>query len=68
MLHTDHSTDLLTTGAAGRIAGRAAETIRSWANAGLLPLAARTESGVRLYRREDVERVAMELRERRERR
>ncbi len=55
----------LTTGSAARVAGKAAETIRYWANTGRLPIAALTETGVRLFRREDVERVALEQRERR---
>ncbi len=49
----------LTTTDAARIAGVAANTIRLWERLGRLP-ALRTASGVRLFARADVERVAAE--------
>lgn len=54
----EQSDRLLTTTAAARLAERASETIRKWARDGRLNVAYRTESGVRLYRREDVLRAA----------
>lgn len=47
----------LTTGAAGRLVGRSAETIRNWAKSGRLPFE-RTESGIRLYNADDVRAAA----------
>jgi DNA-binding transcriptional MerR regulator len=50
----------LTTTGAARLAGRSAETIREWARRGILtPVMA--PSGIRIYRREDVEPVASEM-------
>lgn len=51
--------DYLTTQGAARLAERSSETIRRWANTGRLPVA-RTESGMRLFQREDVLRVVAE--------
>lgn len=47
----------LTTGGAARVAGAAAETIRSWERRGWLA-AERTASGLRLFNETDVLRVA----------
>ena len=47
----------VTVAGAARIAEVSEETIRAWANSGLLQVE-RTESGVRLFEREDVERAA----------
>jgi excisionase family DNA binding protein len=56
LLTTVETEQLLTTADAARLANVAGETIRGWANTGKLP-AIRTVSGVRLFRRTDVERV-----------
>ena len=53
----NHASDFLTTTDAARIAGVAANTIRLWERLGKIP-AQRTASGVRLFRLEDVQRVA----------
>jgi DNA-binding transcriptional MerR regulator len=50
---------LVTTSTAAQIAGRAESTIRLWADRGDLP-SVRLPSGIRLYDRRDVERVARE--------
>lgn len=47
---------LLTTTDAARLANVSGETIRSWANSGKLP-SQKTASGIRLFRRADIERV-----------
>jgi DNA-binding transcriptional MerR regulator len=52
----------LTTTDAARMIGVASETVRQWENIGKLQ-AFRTASGVRLFARADVERVAREYRE-----
>jgi DNA-binding transcriptional MerR regulator len=50
----------LTVGDVARALDVAAETIRLWDRLGKLPATVRTESGIRLFRREDVERFAKE--------
>ena len=57
--------ELLSVSEAARLAGVAPDTIRLWTRTGRLPLAGRTEGGVRLLNRQDVLRVAAE-RERRQ--
>jgi hypothetical protein len=52
--------ELLTTADAARIAVRTPETIRRAADAGRIRVALRTVSGVRLFRRADVERFRRE--------
>jgi DNA-binding transcriptional MerR regulator len=52
--------ELLMTGDAARICGVVPDTIRLWNRKGKLLEAHRTERGVRLYRRSDVEAVAKE--------
>jgi DNA-binding transcriptional MerR regulator len=49
---------LLSTSDAGRILGVAAATVRLMQRRGDLPLAARTEGGIYLFRRADVEQLA----------
>jgi DNA-binding transcriptional MerR regulator len=60
MLQAVINNELVTTASAARLAQRASETIRHWANTGRLPVAYRTDTGVRIFRREDVLRVARE--------
>jgi hypothetical protein len=55
--------DLLTTGMVARWLARAEETVRGYVRSGRLP-AIRTVTGIRLYRRIDVSRLAEELRAR----
>jgi excisionase family DNA binding protein len=50
--------DLMTSSDAARILGLSSDMVRLLARRGALPIAARTIGGVRLFRREDVERVA----------
>jgi DNA-binding transcriptional MerR regulator len=57
--------DLLTTSAVARLLELSAESVRAFERAGKL-LATRTESGMRLFRRADVERLAAERRRRRQ--
>lgn len=59
---------LLSPSDAARILGVVPATVRAMALSGRLPPATMTESGIRLFRREDVERLAAERadRERRE--
>lgn len=57
--------DLLTTRDAARVFDVAPDTIRLWERIGKLP-ATRTESGLRVFSRADVERVAAERAERRQ--
>jgi excisionase family DNA binding protein len=57
-----HEAPLLTSDVA-RVAGVSRATVIEWERRGLLS-AERTEGGVRLFRREDVERVARERAER----
>jgi excisionase family DNA binding protein len=54
----------LTVSSAARVAGVSDATIRSWANRGWLRTE-RTATGLRLFERRDVERVADERRSRR---
>ena len=49
--------ELITTAGVARICGVAPDTVRLWERTGKLA-ATRTESGIRLFRREDVEREA----------
>ena len=51
--------ELLTSGDAARVAGVSVDTIRVWDRNGVLH-ARRTAGGVRLFEREDVERVVSE--------
>ena len=51
--------DLFTPTDAARVLGLSVSSVRAVANSGLLP-ALRTENGYRLFRREDVERLASE--------
>lgn len=51
---------LLSPSDAARILGVVPATVRAMALSGRLPLATMTESGIRLFRREDVERLAAE--------
>ena len=51
---------LLTAADAARILGVVPATVRVMALSGRLPVAAMTEGGIRLFRREDVERLARE--------
>jgi excisionase family DNA binding protein len=53
---------LLTTTDAARLIGVSSETIRVWEGVGKLP-AMRTQSGTRLFKRDDVERVAATYRQ-----
>jgi excisionase family DNA binding protein len=55
----EHQLDLLTTSDAARQLGIAANTLRVWERTGRLP-AIRTASGVRLFARADVDRIAAE--------
>lgn len=59
---------LLSPSDAARILGVVPATVRAMALSGRLPPATMTESGIRLFRREDVERLASERAEREERR
>lgn len=54
--------DILTTSEAARLLEVSAETVRLWTDAGKLPCD-RTDSGLRLIRREDAERIRAERRE-----
>jgi DNA-binding transcriptional MerR regulator len=49
------SADLLTTGDVARRAGVSSQAVKRWARRGVLLPEGRTEGGIRLYRREDVE-------------
>lgn len=49
--------DLMTTGEVARRFGVSPDAVRNWTRRGLLA-AARTETGVRVYRRVDVEQLA----------
>lgn len=51
---------LLSPSDAARILGVVPATVRAMALSGRLPPATMTESGIRLFRREDVERLAVE--------
>jgi excisionase family DNA binding protein len=51
---------LLSVADASRILGVTPQTVRLMARQGTLPLATRTEGGMRLFRRADVERLAAE--------
>lgn len=53
--------EMCTVSEVARRFGKSPDTIRSWADAGKLP-AVRTETGVRLFRREDVERLMTAMR------
>ena len=53
---------LLTVGAAARLAEVSADTIRSWERDGRLS-ATRTTTGIRLFRRKDVERIVLRRRD-----
>jgi excisionase family DNA binding protein len=53
------TSELMTAGEAARALGISVQTVRSWADRGVLA-ATRTEGGMRLYRRVDVERYATE--------
>ncbi len=55
--------NLLTTSGAARLLELSSESVRAYERAGKLP-ATRTESGMRLFRRADVERLAAERRRR----
>ncbi|MBA3274577.1 MAG: helix-turn-helix domain-containing protein [Chloroflexia bacterium] len=55
---------LLSPSDAARILGVVPATVRAMAISGRLPPATMTESGIRLFRREDVERLAAERAER----
>lgn len=59
---TEHESDLFTVSGAARLLEVSAETVRVLADAGKLPCA-RTDSGFRVFRREDVERLSAERRE-----
>jgi excisionase family DNA binding protein len=52
---------LLTVSEAARELSKCTDTVREWARRGRLPVI-RTEGGLRLFRREDVERIAQEMR------
>jgi DNA-binding transcriptional MerR regulator len=52
--------ELLTTADAARIAGVVPDTFRLWQRLGRVSEAFRTPTGIRLYRRVDVERMAYE--------
>ncbi len=56
---TTATSELLATSEAARLLGVAADTVRLWERRGLLP-AERTAGGIRLFRLEDVERLATE--------
>jgi excisionase family DNA binding protein len=51
--------DIVLTSEAARLCGVSADTIRLWARRGHLP-STRTERGVRIFERRDVERLARE--------
>ena len=55
----------LTTSRAARVLNKSESTVRAWARSGELPFTL-TESGVRLFKPEDVERVAAERQARRD--
>jgi len=61
-MRTQVTTDLVTTLEAASILGRRVSTINRWANAGILPIAARGNGirGPRMFQRGDVERLARE--------
>ena len=59
---TTATSELLTTGDAARLIGVSADAVRLWERDGRLP-ATRTQSGVRLFIREDVEAFAQRRRE-----
>jgi DNA-binding transcriptional MerR regulator len=50
--------ELLTTSDAARIAGVVPDTFRLWQRLGKVSEAFRTPTGIRLYRRHDIERLA----------
>ena len=52
--------ELFTTSAAARLIGRSSESVRAYARAGRIA-ATRTTTGLRLFRRADLERLAAEL-------
>lgn len=58
----DNKDDLLLTSEVARICEVSAESVRLWAKSGRLRPTATTESGVRLFSREDAERFALERR------
>lgn len=51
---------LLLTGEVARICGVSPETVRLWSRSGRLVPSATTESGVRLFARDDVDRIQRE--------
>ena len=51
--------DIMTVSEAARVLERSSQTIRDWADAGVLPVM-RTSTGQRIFRRVDVERVREE--------
>jgi DNA-binding transcriptional MerR regulator len=52
------TTSYMTVGSVSRFCGVSPELVRAWAAQGRLRVAARTESGTRLFLRSDVERLA----------
>ncbi len=57
---TTATSDLLATSDAARLLGVASDTLRLWDRKRVLLPAERTAGGIRLWRREDVERLAAE--------
>ena len=53
--------ELLTVSEAARELSKCSETVREWARRGRLPVI-RTEGGLRIFRREDVEQMAQQIR------
>jgi DNA-binding transcriptional MerR regulator len=55
---------LLSTCDVAKLAGVTPEAVRQWARAGRLPVAVQSESGMRMYRRADAERLIRARRKR----
>jgi len=49
--------EFLSTSEVARLVGVSGDTVRYWARNGLLPIAAQSQSGIRLYRRRDVDKI-----------
>lgn len=54
--------EILTVGGAARLLEVSEGTVRAWSDAGKLPALRRTGNSIRLFKREDVDRVRLERR------
>lgn len=62
VLPADPASDFLTVGAVARVLNPSESTVRKYERLGILP-AVRTSTNVRIFRRQDVERLKLELRD-----